>query len=271
MITADYHTHTAYSTDSDSPVEEMIKRAIALGLKHYCITDHMDYLFPEEGQFEFDVEAYFKELRALQTTYRPQIDLRIGIELGLRNEPDVRDAVNARIQALLQKYPFDFVIGSVHVIEHLDPYESVYWERYSVSDGVRLYLESLLYGIRNYSGFQACGHLDYILRYVPKGHMVDMSQFQDLTDEILRELIVRNIALEVNTSILARGGTEPNPSLAILSRYRELGGSLITLGSDAHVPERIATHFTEVRKLLLSLGFTHYAIYRKQNKSLRRL
>lgn len=272
MINADFHTHTRYSTDSTAEPEDMLKEAIARGLKTYCFTDHMDYLFPTgEEQFVFDTDAYFRELTALRKKYRGSIDVRIGIELGLRNEPDVRDEVRRKIDAVLSRYPFDFVIGSTHIAEHLDPYEPVYWETYGVREGIRLYFLSELYSVRNYCGFQTYGHLDYVLRYMPKGSAVNLEEYRGLIDEILLELIARGIALEVNTSNLAKGGAETNPGRTILRRYRELGGELITLGSDAHMPERIATHFPETAAALKELGFKSYAVFRKQKASLRRL
>lgn len=272
MITADYHTHTAFSTDSTASPEQMIQQAVALGLKTYCITDHMDYLFPgDEQSFIFDPALYLKELSDLRSRYRDRIDLRIGIELGLRDEPNVRDSVSERIQNLLKQYSFDYVIGSTHIVDGMDPYEAAYWEKYTVSDGIRRYFESVFYSICHYDGFQTYGHLDYVLRYVPKGSTVDMSEYSDLIDRILREIIARGIVLEVNTSRLARGEAETNPSRAILSRYRELGGNKIAIGSDAHAPNAIAGGFQETERRLKELGFTHYCIFRKQKASLRRL
>ena len=272
MINADFHTHSKYSTDSKAEPEAMLQEAVARGLKTYCFTDHMDYLFPTgDDQFVFDADAYIKELTALRKKYRGTIDVRIGIELGLRDEEDVRDEVKSRIETILSQYSFDFVIGSTHIVKHLDPYDTEYWETYGIQEGIRLYFESELYSIRNYSGFQTYGHLDYVLRYMPKGTPVDMKDYQELIDEILQELIARGIALEVNTSNLAKGGAETNPGQFILKRYRELGGELLTLGSDAHMPERIASHFPEVAEVLKKLGFQNYATFKKQKASLRRL
>ena len=275
MINADFHTHTSFSTDSKSSPESMIEAAVAKGLKTYCITDHMDYFFPEHNdkgftEFVFDPDLYFETLTALRKKYRGTIDLRIGIELGLRDEPDVRDENKRLCETLVNSYPFDFVIGSTHVIDHFDPYYRERWGARSADDIVRMYFESVLYSITHYDCFDTYGHLDYILRYVPDGVTIDMTKYEYLTDEILKELIKRGKCLEVNTSRLTRGGAL-NPSEALLSRYLELGGTSITIGSDAHIPERVGGKFDEVAAILKKLGFKEYSVFRKRKESRRKL
>ena len=275
MITADFHTHTSFSTDSKASPESMIERAIALGLKTYCITDHMDYFFPEHNdkgftEFVFDPDLYFETLTALRKKYRGKLDLRIGIELGLRDEPDVRDDNKKLCDALINSYPFDFVIGSTHVIDHFDPYYRERWGGRSADDIVRIYFESVLYSVTHYDCFDTYGHLDYILRYVPEGVTIDMTKYEYLTDEILKELIKRGKCLEINTSRLARGGAL-NPSEALLSRYLELGGTSITIGSDAHKPEAVAGKVGEVRVILKELGFDSYMNFQNRKKSIKRI
>ena len=275
MITADFHTHTAFSTDSKSEPESMIEQAIACGLKTYCITDHMDYFFPEHNdkgftEFIFDPDQYFETLTALRKKYRGRIDLRIVIELGLRDEPDVRDENKKLCDALVNSYPFDFVIGSTHVIDHFDPYYRERWGARSADDIVRMYFESVLYSVTHYDCFDTYGHLDYILRYVPEGVTIDMAKYEYLTDRILKELIKRGKCLEINTSRLARGGAL-NPSEALLSRYLELGGTSVTIGSDAHIPERVGGKFDEVAAIIREIGFKEYSLLRYRKESRRKL
>ena len=275
MINADFHTHSSFSTDSEAEPESMIQQAIALGLKTYCFTDHMDYFFPEHNdqgftEFVFDPDLYFEKLTALRKKYRGQIDLRIGIELGLRDEPDVCEDNKRLCDALVASYPFDFVIGSTHVIDHFDPYHKDKWNGRSAEEIVRMYFESVLYSVCHYDCFHVYGHLDYILRYLPEGVTVDITKFEPLIDRILTELIARGKGIEVNTSRLARGSVM-NPSPKILARYRELGGTILTIGSDAHRPDRIAGAFTEAEAILKELGFKEYTVFRKGKPSFRKL
>lgn len=272
MINADFHTHSSFSTDSEASQESMIEQAIAVGLKTYCFTDHMDYVFPEDEGFNaflFDPGEYFAKLTELRKKYRGQIDIRIGVELGLRDEPDIRDEVQKLCRNLTDNYPFDFVIGSTHVIDHFDPYNRDRWNGRSPEDIVRMYFESVLYSVCHYDCFHVYGHLDYILRYLPEGVTIDMTKFDPLIDQILTELIARGKGIEVNTSRLARGGVL-NPSPKILARYRELGGTLLTIGSDAHKPYRIAGAFGEAETVLKQLGYTQYTTFRKGKPSFRK-
>lgn len=272
MICADFHTHTTFSTDGTGAPEDMLRQAAALGLKYYCFTDHMDYDFPgEEGAFTFSPEEYFSALLPLKRRYAGRLTVSVGVELGLRNEPELLNAMPKRCEALLSAYPFDFVIGSTHVLQYEDPYEPSFWERRSPEEGVRLYLESILDNARAYDGFQVYGHLDYILRYLPQGAQVDMRRFRDLYDAILKQLLAKGMGIELNTANYARGASEPHPEAWVLSRYRELGGELLTIGSDAHRPERIAYDFARAEKLLLRLGYRYYATFSEKKPDFHRL
>lgn len=275
MILADYHTHTAFSDDSESTPESMAKRAVALGLKTLCITDHMDYLYPEKyapTRFVFDADKYFAKLTALKETYEDRLELCIGVELGLRNEPALKEACADYYRKLCAHYPFDFIIGSTHVLEDLDPYYPEYWETHSKSQGMRAYYESILENIGIYDMFQVYGHLDYLVRYLPQEfdnwcRQTDycFSDYEELISEILKKLIASGRGIEVNTSGTQKYGlpfAHPHPK--VLKLYKNLGGEIITIGSDAHHPKYMAGGFASTRELLLSLGFSYYTVYRKR-------
>lgn len=282
MITADYHTHTAFSDDSTASPEAMAERAVALGLKTLCITDHMDYLFPEKYApvtFVFDPDAYFAKLSALKEAYKNRLDIRIGIELGLRNEPDVRPACVDYYQKLAADYPFDFLIGSTHVLEGLDPYYPEYWETHGRREGMRAYFESILENIGHYEMFQVYGHLDYLVRYLPEegnragdagsstGNATDtrdyrFAEYAELVEEILKKLIAGGRGIEINTAGYKYGLPFAHPRAEVLKLYRALGGEIITVGSDAHAPEHIAYDFSRAAELLSLLGYRYYTVYR---------
>ncbi|MBQ6661107.1 MAG: histidinol-phosphatase HisJ family protein [Lachnospiraceae bacterium] len=263
MILADIHTHTSFSTDSDAAPEAMLASAVERGLTTYCITDHMDYLFPmDETAFLFDPKAYFSKMTALREEWSDRIDLRIGVELGLRDEPDVAGPVRDYYEKLLRDYPFDFVIGSTHCVCHTDPYYPDYWQTRIGTEGVLRYLEAELWNMEHYDGFHVCGHLDYILRYVPKNRRVHRSKLNDVIEAILQTLLRRGIGLEINSGSLRRNYPDFNPSAAIAARYYELGGRLITIGSDAHYAEHVAADFDRAEAMLTAIGFDSYATFR---------
>ena len=265
MIFADYHVHSEFSSDSKAPMEQMIEKAIELGLKKICFTDHMDYDFPKvsELRFVFDPKAYVQKLEELKDRYHKQIKILTGIELGLQPH------LSQELSMLMKKYSFDFAIGSSHVVDRLDPYFPEYWENRSTEAGIVRYFESIIENIRSYQGFSVYGHIDYIIRYIPgfqpslssQVHHYDYYTYADLLDEVLKTIIAYDKGIEVNTAGLKYGLSHPHPRPEILKRYLELGGELITIGSDAHKPEHLAYDFHLIPDLLQSLGFRYYATF----------
>ena len=273
MITADFHNHTEFSSDSHTPAEEHIRHAIRAGLKQLCITDHMDRHYPDtsEGLFEFDPVRYFDTLTTLKERYQSRIELLFGIELGLRSEPEIRPEIRDFYNALVTDYPFDFVIGSTHVIRYLDPYLATYWETRSLHDGLSEYFESIAENAAWYSCFDVYGHLDYILRYAPDGTRdYRYEDYRDIADLALHNLVYAGKGIEINTSGL-RSLPYPHPKKELLIRYRELGGEIITIGSDAHTPDLLGFEFRKAEVYLKECGFHYYTIFRGRKPVMERL
>ena len=266
-ITADYHLHSEHSGDSTAPMETQILSGIEKGLKVMCFTDHYDPEFPYDnnpdvapGTFELDYDLYKKDFLKMKDKYEGQIDLRFGVELGLQPH------LGSFLHSYAREHDFDFIIGSNHLCAGFDPYYPDFLFNRTQEEALKLYLEDTLANIRVFPDIDSCGHLDYVARYLPdRERIYNYGSFSDLIDPILRELITRGIALEINTAPLTKGMPYFNPLPDILARYREMGGELITVGSDAHVPERIAGRFEETAGILRSLGFRYYAIYKERN------
>ena len=270
MILTDCHVHSCFSSDSQTPVEAMLKQAIDRKFPFFYLTDHMDYEFPvyEEGMnFEFNPEEYFSTLEKYQHKYGAAIQIRPAIELGLKPH------IATKCQELLNKYPFDFVIGSTHLVNDEDPYSPRFWESRTEKEALSSYFETVIENIRAFPKIDSCGHLDYVIRYAPSIRTTPpsaetpcyrYSDYADYLDEALKLLLQHGIALEVNTAGYVKGLNQPNPQPEVLKRYRELGGELITIGSDAHLPEFYACEFKRTEELLKKLGFKYYAIYEKR-------
>lgn len=260
-ICCDTHIHSDYSTDSQTPAEAQVQQAVRLGLSEICITDHMDYDFPEgilphPNAFIFDVQNYQEKLGILREKY-PEIILSTGVECGLQNTPQTRE----KNRRLAQDNNWDYIIGSLHLIQKKDPYYPAYWEGREAEKCVRLYFEELLANITAFSDFDALGHLDYIVRYAPDSFVYRPHEYSDVTDEILALLIRRDIALEINTAGL-RFSDMPHPHLSLLERYVQMGGELVTIGSDAHAPEFLGYGFTGLSERLKKTGLRQYVTYR---------
>ncbi|MBR5337422.1 MAG: histidinol-phosphatase HisJ family protein [Lachnospiraceae bacterium] len=259
MINRDFHMHTYFSSDSEASLDVMVERALSLGLDEICFTDHMDIDLPGAvpgNDFLFDPDDYFEKMQKLREQYADRIRINIGVELGLQTH------IVREMEELTNKYPFDFVIGSSHVVHRKDPYYDEYFEGRSGHDAFLEYYESILENLHAYKGFDVYGHLDYALRYAPnKGYTLDYKEFGDVLDAILTEIVDSGLGIELNTAGLRFGMNHPNPHEDVIRRYRELGGDIITVGSDAHSPESIGYAFHKVKDILTECGFTHYNVF----------
>lgn len=277
MIQADMHMHTWFSTDSEACPRDMADEAVRKGLKTICFTDHFDkddLEWGEEGIF--DVDAYFAEMQKLQEEYAGKLNIRIGIELGLRTY------LKDYYEELTKKYPFDFVIGSVHNVPYkkdaegnilyTDPAAEKLFTDRTDKEAYRLMMETTLQNVRTLGCFQTLGHLDYVVRYgKSREKEYSYTEYADMIDEILKLLIEKGKGLEVNSAGLKYGLPFAHPHPDVLKRYRELGGEIITIGADAHKPEHIAYDFAKAEEILKSCGFKYYTEFFKQKPVFKQL
>lgn len=263
MLQYDYHLHSSFSSDSETPMENMIKKAIALHLKAICFTEHYDMDWPKnEDNFTFlvDTDRYEEKLYELKEKYKDDIELLFGIELGLQSH------LGEKLNDYVHRYPFDFIIGSSHLVDGIDPYYPILFEKYKEEkDAFRRAFACILENAEAFSDFDVCGHLDYIVRYAPhKEEHYHYLDYIDLIDCIFKKYIEKGIGIELNTAGWKYGMSSPNPNLDILKRYRELGGEIITIGSDAHKPEHMAWDFDKVPDFLKEAGFSYFTIFRER-------
>lgn len=262
MIKSDYHVHTFFSSDSDTPMEDMVLQAINLGLTSICFSDHMDYDFPVTSgglTFVFDPVDYFTELRRLEEKYSGTIRILKGIELGL--QPHLND----RYHTLLTQHDFDFAIGSSHLVQGLDPYLEEYWHGRTKKEGLEDYFKCITENVKAVKNFDVYGHLDYAIRYAPnKAQDYSYHNFADVIETMLKAIIEAGKGIELNTSGYKYGLGFPHPHDDILKRYKELGGEIITIGSDGHKTEHLAYDFDRAKNLLISLGYEYYTVFEKR-------
>lgn len=254
MILTDYHVHTKFSGDSDAKFDDIISSAVSLGLKEICITDHQDYDFYADGVlFELNADEYFNTLCEISKQYASVLTIKKGIETGL--EP-----VHAmKLHQLITSYPFDFVIGSSHLINGYDPYYPAYFEGKTDEQAFTEYFESIITNLEHCNDFDVYGHIDYVVRYCPnKNKNYSYEKFHGILDTILAKLIDMGKGIEINTSGYRSGLNAPNPCLEIVKRYRELGGEIITIGSDAHSAKDIGYRFSDAENILKACGFRYY-------------
>lgn len=255
----DFHIHTHFSSDCQVNPEEYVERAISLGMKEICFTDHVDFDYPQEnGQemFKVDVDRYFSELSALKEKYADNLKIKIGIELG------VNPSIYEQNRQFIASHPFDFIIGSSHIVDGIDPYSLYYWENRPIDDGIMAYYEAILRNVTFYNDYDVYGHLDYVRRYVrDKSYVYNDSKFYDITEMILKNIISKGHGIELNTRGLQEGFTPYIPTIAILERYRQLGGEIITIGSDSHKLRNLGYGFKTARDILINSGFKYFTSF----------
>ena len=258
----DHHVHTNFSPDSNTTMEAMVKRGIELGLKGITFTDHVDFDSPDEDfLYEIDYDKYMIEIENLKSKY-PQIEIQMGVEVGY--QPHLND----RLDGFIKSYPFDFVICSMHVCEGLDLYNGDYFKGKNQFESNRIYLESIRNSILSYNNFDIYGHLDMIVRYGNfDKKFLEITEYQEIIDEILNLIIKKGKGIEVNTSGYRYSLNYPHPNTDILKRYYELGGEIITLGSDAHKTQDLSLDFHTAKKILKDIGFTKISQFKNRKSN----
>lgn len=259
----DCHMHSSFSADSSTPMESMIQRALSLGLSGITFTEHLDPDYPVTPDcldFSLDIPAYHKKLRQLQESYKDKIQVRFGIELGMQMH------LNEYFASLLAQTPFDFVIGSSHLVHGQDPYYPEFFQGRSEFECYMEYFESILENISVCEHFDVYGHIDYVVRYGPnQNHEYSYERYQDILDAILKKLISMGKGIELNTGGYHYGLGEPNPCTAVIKHYKELGGEIITIGADAHTPDKVAYAFDQAECVLQHCGFRYYTVFKDRH------
>lgn len=256
----DMHMHCHFSGDSKAKPSDMALAAIEKGLAGICFTDHLDIDYKETpGLFDLDIPSYQKEILAVKNAFADQLDISCGIELGLQPYLELEN------NKVLKEHTFDFVIGSTHVVKQVDIYFPAYYEGRNEDDCYLEYFEETLKNAKSNVNFDVYGHLDYVIRYGPnKNQYYSYAKFSEIIDEILRTLIEKGKGIELNTAGFKYGLGHAHPTMDTLKRYKELGGEIITIGSDGHAPEQIAWDFEKVPAILKEAGFSYFTIFKNR-------
>lgn len=254
---SDFHLHTDFSGDSQTPAIRQIEEAIRLGMKEICITDHHDFdVDSGDIDFNLDIPSYLSYMENMREQYRETIKINIGIELGLQLH------IKDYLKQLTDRVPFDFIIGSNHFIDGVDPYYPAFYEGRTEDQAYSRYFDVVLKRFQNLDCYDVAGHIDYVVRYGPnKNKYFSYKKFAEPLDEILKTLVAGGKGLECNTGGYKYGLGHPNPTEDILKRFRELGGEILTIGSDAHNPNEVGYAFEKTREVLAGCGFSYYTVF----------
>lgn len=236
----DSHVHTLISTDSKMEISSVLNKSKKENIG-IILTEHIDLDFPVKGEFIFDVPGYFSSY----SKYRSD-KLLLGVELGMKTN------VTKDNKTLVTSYPFDYVIASIHLVENKDLYYGDYYKNKTKQMAYDIYLNDILENIKAHDFVDSLGHIDYICRYaIYNDKELYYKEHSELLDEIFKCIVKNGIALEINTRRFENLQAVKN-MITIYKRYFELGGRIITIGSDAHKVEAIGSNFksaTEIAKI----------------------
>lgn len=276
----DYHLHTEFSDDSREPMENQVERAIELGLEEICFTDHVDYGVKNDwadGNIQYrvgdgvgkpagsldpianvDYPLYFEKLHLMKEKYGDRIKIKQGLEFGMQTITiDKYEKLFARY-----KDELDFVLLSIHEIDNKELWTMDYQRERSWQEYNEGYYNELYQVMKRYKDYNILSHLDLIVRYDPIGRY-PFEKVEDQIAEILKLAIKDGKGIEINTSSWHYGLDDTMPSGKLLKLYRDLGGKIITIGSDGHTTRYVADHFDDALNILKDIGFTHITGFTK--------
>ncbi len=251
---ADYHMHTSFSDDSNYPMKDCIERAISLGFDEICFTEHIDHGC--HTSYCCNCEEYYKAYEMYKKQFEKDITLKFGIEFGAQAHH------KKYFDEIFSKYPFDFALLSFHQVQDKELWNQDFQTGKSQAEYNRIYFEEMLKTVQVFDNFSVLAHMDLMRRYDRCGEY-PFKYIKDQVEEILRLIIEKGKGIEVNTSSFRYKLEDLTPSRDILKLYRELGGEIITIGSDSHRAEQVGAMIPYVRDELKNMGYKYFCTFDK--------
>lgn len=263
---ADCHTHSRVSPDSNAPMVEMAKQALEYGLDVMCLTDHCDLLSLEgERTLNYDWQVVLRERKQMLDAFGTKLDLPLGIEFGMAHlYPEAAEKI-------LSQPGLDFVIGSCHNMDEKDGGRDFFMLSYDTLDQCYRALDNYFASMEKMTAapyYDVVGHVIYPLRYMNGPYDTpSLDRYRDQIRQILRLAIDSGRGIEINTW----KGQTLEAWIPLLKDYKQLGGEIITVGSDAHAPGPLARGVREAYQIMQDCGFRYVAVYHQRRPEMFRL
>lgn len=255
----DTHIHSKYSFDGCMEINEICEIAIANNIKSIAVTDHYDIDGILYGYYPwYDADAAYNDVMTAKDKYKDKLHITYGIEIGQAH------IMLKEAAGFLNRYKYEFVIGSVHNIKDVPDFSFLNYEKMPIKLCERLWQRYLdeVYEMLLFDGIHTVAHLTYPIRYMKiYNKEIEYKKFCDSIIRIYKKMIERGLCLEINTSGLRQEIGVTMPDTELLKLYRECGGELITIGSDAHKPEHIGNNITDVYNIAKDIGFKYTVVY----------
>ena len=264
MIPHDYHLHSNFSCDGRATLVEQCISAVQKGIPEIGVTEHYDLHPLEECRDWFRLNEWAAELERARAGFQGRLIVRAGIEIG---EPHL---YQAEARAMLQHYPFDYALGSLHWVGQEIIFDRNYFRR-PTDTAFRLFFEELERMTRA-GGFDIRSHFDVVVRVgQPVYGSYDPRRYEDVIRAVLRNCIGRGIALDINTQGLRNRCQLLTPGVETLRWYAEMGGERVTLGSDAHRSDDIGANFDIALEAMRTAGLKYVTMFEKREARLVRV
>lgn len=256
----DLHTHTDNSPDGNHSCAYMAETAERNGIKCVAFTDHceIDSFYNEE--YDRRVVQSFFEVSKVKSAFHGRIEILRGIELG---QPHYDKALAEKI---IDAQNYDVVIGSVHNLRGKeDFYYMKSFDNNSVEDMMNEYFDELI-AMLEWGNFDILAHITYPFRYIFNicGYIEDINKYSKKVDELLKLCAEKDKALEINMGGLKYPINKPSPDIDTVKRFKELGGKLVSVGSDSHYAERIGFGIPEAYNMAREAGFDSVAVFKER-------
>ncbi len=250
----DYHVHTDNSMDCKAPMATMCEAAVAIGIQELAFTDHLNSHTLDMDLGYYNADHYFEDIERCRAMF-PDLTIRAGVEVG---EPH---RFWKRVQPILDSYPYDLVLGSVHWVGNESVFDANYYRARQPQDAFAAYFSEMARMVEH-GGFDIAAHIDVVKRtsFGVYGAF-DTHQFQDMLCAVWSACLKANITPEINTRSLRLPCAELHPATDALRWYAEMGGKRLTFGSDAHHPESVGGGMIAARDSALAAGLKHVSLF----------
>jgi histidinol-phosphatase (PHP family) len=260
----DYHVHSDFSVDCDTPMAKSCEAAIAAGITEIAFTDHVEHQRADEGYGYYRIDDYFRSIEKVRHRFDGKLTILAGAEVDFHTD------TAADVEQWMKRNGgrYDFIIGSVHYGENGRIIFQEYYDDHSVDEVFLPYFDQIETAVKT-GWFDTIGHLDIPKRYLPNRlRHYDPAAYRERIQRLLEVFVANEMPFEINTSGLRQAPKASMPGPAIVRWYVEAGGKLITTGTDSHVARTIGAAIPTTLEMLKLCGVDNVVSYRQRTRSL---
>ena len=263
----DYHIHSEFSDDSSEKMSNIVEEAIRKGGKKLCFTEHKEFNYPDKNiKFNLDYEGYEKEFERIKSVYGNKIELYMGVEIGIQaGEKNIQELIK-----YTKEHKFDFILASAHCLEGVGLY-GMNPQVKNLDDLFSKYFREMLDVFKHFNDYDVVGHIDLIRRYFLEAQIHELGESKEVLREFFSHIIQEGKGIEINTGGLFYDSANINPTLDIIKLYKEMGGTIVTIGSDSHIAERVLSNYEKAMDYLRCTGFEYVTTFEKRKMTFHRI